>query len=161
MSPLEQALGGWQRLESVRTAVRDSPGGPVMPAAASADQEEVRMNIKSISPLEAQRQVAAGAVLVDIQQPYEMDREKIEGAIAMPLTTFRDADRGAARGRKAIFFCQSGGRTMMYAGQIEAKAAVICDPYVTRGGILGWRKSGLPTVAGARPPRLLARLFGR
>jgi rhodanese-related sulfurtransferase len=119
------------------------------------------MSIKSISPLEAQRQVAAGAVLVDIRQPHEIDREQIEGAIAMPLTTFRDADLGAARGRNAIFFCQSGGRTMMYAGQIEAKAAGICDPYVMRGGILGWRKSGLPTIVGTRPPGLLARLFGR
>ena len=119
------------------------------------------MTVKTISPLEAQRLVAAGAVLVDIRQPHEIEREKIEGAIAMPLTTFKDADLTPAQGRKAIFFCHSGGRTRMYSGQIEAKAAGVCDPYVMSGGILAWRRAGLPTLAGPRPPGLLSKLLGR
>jgi rhodanese-related sulfurtransferase len=119
------------------------------------------MTVKTISPLEAQRMVAAGAVLIDIRQPHEIDRESIDDAIAMPLTTFGDADMTPVRGRKAVFFCHSGGRTMMYAGQIAAKTAGVCDAYVMSGGLLAWRRSGLPTVAGPRPPGLLARLFGR
>jgi rhodanese-related sulfurtransferase len=119
------------------------------------------MTVKAISPLEAHRLVAAGAVLVDIRQPHEIDRENIENAIAMPLTTLRDADLTPVRGRKAVFFCHSGGRTMMYAGQIAAKTAGVCEAHVMSGGLLAWRKSGLPTVAGPRPPGLLAKLFGR
>jgi rhodanese-related sulfurtransferase len=118
------------------------------------------MTVKTISPLEAQRLVAAGAVLIDIRQPHEIEREQIDGAIAMPLTTFRDADLTPARDRKAIFFCHSGGRTRTYSGQIAAKAAGICYPYVMSGGILAWRRSGLPTVVGPRPPGLFAKLFG-
>jgi rhodanese-related sulfurtransferase len=119
------------------------------------------MSVKTISPLEAQRLIAAGALLIDIRQPHEIDREKIEGAIEMPLTTFQTADLKPAQGRKAIFFCHSGGRTRMYAGHIEAKAAGVCDPYVMSGGILAWRKAGLPTLAAPRPPGLLSKLLGR
>jgi rhodanese-related sulfurtransferase len=118
------------------------------------------MSVKSISPLEAQRLIAAGAVLVDIRQPHEIEREKIDGAIAMPLTSFNAGDLEPARDRKAIFFCHSGARTRMYSGQIAATTAGICDPYVMSGGIVAWRKAGLPTVAGSRPPGLMAKLFG-
>ena len=119
------------------------------------------MTVKTISPLEAQRLVAAGAVLIDIRQPHEIEREQIDGAMAMPLTTLKDADLTAAHGRKAVFFCHSGGRTRMYSGQIEAKTAGVCEPYVMSGGIVAWRRAGLPTVAGQHQPGLLAKLFGR
>jgi rhodanese-related sulfurtransferase len=119
------------------------------------------MTVKTISPLEAQRLIDAGGVLVDIRQPHETYHEKIEGAIAMPLTSFETADLGQARGRKVVFFCQSGGRTRMFAGQIEAKAAGVCDPNVMSGGILAWRKAGLPTVAGPRLPGLQGEVFDR
>ncbi len=119
------------------------------------------MAAKTISPLEAQRMVANGAVLVDVRQPHEIEREKIEGAIAAPLSTLKPADLEAARGRPAIFFCHSGARTRMLAGQLEAKASGICEPYLLGGGIVAWRRAGLPTLAAPRPPGLLARLFGK
>ncbi|PYF01935.1 rhodanese-related sulfurtransferase [Rhodopseudomonas faecalis] len=119
------------------------------------------MAAKTISPQEAHRMIADGAVLVDVRQPQEIDREMIEGAIAAPLSSLRAADLEAARDRKAIFFCHSGARTRMLAGQIEAKASGICEPYYLAGGIVAWRRAGLPTVAVPRPPGLLARLFGQ
>ena len=119
------------------------------------------MPVKTVSPLEAQRLIGSGAVLVDVRQPHEIERERIEGAIAMPLTDLESADLRAIGSRKAIFFCHSGGRTRMYAGQLEAKAAGVCEPHVMSGGIVAWRRAGLPTVVGPRPPGLLSRLFGR
>jgi rhodanese-related sulfurtransferase len=119
------------------------------------------MSVKTISPIEAQRMVARdGAVLVDVRERHEIDREHIAGAIELPLTGFKHGDLQAARGRKAIFFCHSGGRTRMYAGQIEAKANGVCEAYVLGGGILAWRKAGLDTVKGPQPPSLFKRLFG-
>jgi rhodanese-related sulfurtransferase len=118
------------------------------------------MSVKTISPIEAQRMLGDGAVLVDIREHHEIARERIDGAIELPLTGFTQGDLSNARGRKAIFFCHSGGRTRMYAGQIAAKADGICDPYVLGGGILAWRKAGFDTVMGPQPPSLFKRLFG-
>ncbi|WP_346296564.1 sulfurtransferase [Rhodopseudomonas sp. P1] len=120
------------------------------------------MSVKTISPIEAHRLVTeGGAVLVDVRERHEIAREHIDGAIELPLTGFKHGDLGAVQGRKAIFFCHSGGRTRMYAGQIEAKASGVCEPYVLGGGILSWRKAGFPTVQGSKPPGLFQRLFGR
>ena len=119
------------------------------------------MSVKTISPIEAHRMVAQdGAVLVDVRERHEIAREHIDGAIELPLTSFKHGDLADAQDRKAIFFCHSGGRTRMYAGQIEAKARGVCEAYVLGGGILAWRKAGFPTVQGPRPPGLFQRLFG-
>ena len=119
------------------------------------------MALKTVSPIEAHRMVAHdGAVLVDIRERHEIEREHIDGALELPLTGFKNADLHAARGRKAIFFCHSGGRTRMYAGQIAALADRVCDAYVLGGGIIGWRKAGFATVQAPRRPGLLAWLFG-
>jgi len=119
------------------------------------------MSLKTISAIEAQRMIAHdGAVLVDVRERHEIAREHIDGAIELPLTSFKTGDLKAAKGRKAIFFCHSGGRTRMYAGQIEAKASGVCEPYVMGGGILAWRKAGFGTVEGPKPPSLFKRLFG-
>jgi rhodanese-related sulfurtransferase len=120
------------------------------------------MSMKTITAIDAHRLVSTGgAVLVDIRERHEIEREKIDGAIVLPLTAIKNGDLEQARGRRAIFFCHSGGRTRMYAGQIEAKATGVCEPYVLGGGILAWRKAGFDTVKGPRPPSLLDRLFRR
>jgi len=118
------------------------------------------VGVKTISAIEAQRMLGDGAVLVDIRERNEIDRERIDGAIELPLTGFKHGDLQPARGRKAIFFCHSGGRTRMYAGQIAAKADGVCEAYVLGGGILAWRKAGFATVQGPQPPSLFKRLFG-
>lgn len=118
------------------------------------------MTLKAVSPLDAQRMLESDAVLVDVREPQEIEREKIEGAVVMPLTSLKSADFDTIRGRKVIFICHSGGRTRIYAGQLAAKAAGVCELYVMSGGILAWRRAGLPTIVGPRPPGLLSRLFG-
>jgi rhodanese-related sulfurtransferase len=118
------------------------------------------MKLKTINAREAERLVAAGAVLLDIRERHEIDREHIEGAVAVPLSTFGQADLNSFHGRKVIFFCHSGGRTRMYSGALAAKLEGTCEGHVLNGGILAWRKAGLMTTIGPRPPGLLSRLFG-
>ena len=43
------------------------------------------MRVQTISPPEAQRLIAAGASLIDIRQPDEHARERIAGALNVPL----------------------------------------------------------------------------
>ena len=115
----------------------------------------------TVAAIEAQRMVGDGVVLVDIREPAETAREHIDGALTLPLSGFAQGDLRGAKGREAIFFCASGGRTRMYAEQIEAKAKGVCDAYMLGGGIAAWRNAGFATVKPPRPPGLLQRLFGR
>ncbi|ABD87494.1 rhodanese-like domain-containing protein [Rhodopseudomonas palustris] len=118
------------------------------------------MKLKTIDAKEADRLVAGGAALLDVRERHEIDREQIEGAVAVPLSRFAEADLEPFRGRKVIFFCHSGGRTRLYAAKLAARLQGIGEGYVLSGGIVAWRKAGLKTSLGPRPPGLLARLFG-
>ncbi len=120
------------------------------------------MSLKTLSADEARTMIANGAVLVDIREPAEFNREHIDGAVLVPLSSLSDAAFAAYRGRKVIFHCQSGGRTSVYARRLADAIGGTCEGFVLGGGIVAWRRAGLP-VAGDRAAGsgLLARLFGR
>ena len=105
------------------------------------------MSIQTISPAEARRLIAAGASLIDIRQPDEHSRERIAGALNVPLERL---SKDSAPGDVLIFHCRSGTRTAQAAGAL-GQAAAGRDCYIVEGGISGWGSAGLPveTVRGA------------
>jgi rhodanese-related sulfurtransferase len=120
------------------------------------------MSLQTLSADEVRRMVADGAVLIDVREVSEFNREHIDGAVLLPLSTLDRADFSGYRGRKVIFHCQSGGRTSAHARRLAAAIAGSCDGYVLGGGILAWRRAGLETAGGTRRGAgLLGRLFGR
>ena len=50
------------------------------------------MTISIISALEAKNRLASGALLIDIRQPEEYQREHIEGAMLQPLSELQRQD---------------------------------------------------------------------
>lgn len=78
----------------------------------------------------------------------------------MPFTDLKSADLRAIAGRKAIFFCHSGGQTRMYAGQFEVKAAGVSEPHVMSGGISSLAWSGPAGTSRSAAPGSAVRLFG-
>ncbi|MEO8546839.1 MAG: rhodanese family protein [Sphingomicrobium sp.] len=98
------------------------------------------MTIKTISPTEAHRLIEAGASLIDIRQPDEHARERIAGALNVPLG---ELSKDRAQGDVLIFHCRSGMRTAQAADTL-ADAAAGRDCYVVEGGISGWGNAGLP-----------------
>ena len=98
------------------------------------------MSIPTISPAEARRLVAAGASLIDIRQPDEHARERIAGAINMPLGRM---SKDNAPGDVLIFHCRSGMRTAQ-AADVLSEAAAGRDCFIVEGGINGWGKAGFP-----------------
>lgn len=98
------------------------------------------MAIKTISPAEARRLIDSGASLIDIRAPDEHARERIAGALNVPLDRL-SAD--AASGGVLIFHCRSGMRTAQAAPSLAA-AADGRDCYILEGGITGWGNAGLP-----------------
>lgn len=111
------------------------------------------MSIPTIAPAEARLAVENGALLVDIRPGDEHARERIAGAVNVPLT---DLSSLVAKGRVVVFHCRSGMRTAAHADALEAAAkGVPC--HLLEGGIDGWRKAGLLTVKDTRQPLEIMR----
>lgn len=106
------------------------------------------MTIKTISPAEARQLIDAGASLIDIRQPDEHARERIAGALNVPLDQL---SKDSAPGDALIFHCRSGMRTAQAADTLTA-AANGRDCYIVEGGISGWGNAGLPVESARGAP---------
>lgn len=97
---------------------------------------------------------AGTCVLVDVREPDEHARERIDGALLEPLSKF-DAKRVAAlaQGRDLVLHCRSGRRSADALAQVLAVAPA-ARAHSLEGGIEAWRKAGLPTIVDERAPRL-------
>ena len=111
------------------------------------------MTIKSMTPAQAQAAIKAGASLIDIRDPDEPAREKIAGAVNLPLAHLQ---AGAAPDGPVIFHCRSGMRTRANADTL-AQAVASGECYLLEGGIDAWRRSGLPTRVDRRQPLEIMR----
>jgi rhodanese-related sulfurtransferase len=112
------------------------------------------MTAKLITPEAAARLCArGGAVLVDVREPDEHARQKIDGAMSLPLSS---QDEIRLEAGTIIFHCKSGARTGTQTRQLGQKAGN-CEWFVLEGGLDGWRRAGLPVVKDARQPLELQR----
>lgn len=109
------------------------------------------MTIATIAPAEARALIAAGATLIDIRNPDEHARERIPGALNVPLSRLADVPDGPL-----VFHCRSGMRTAGNAA-VLADAAKGAPCLLLEGGIDAWRNAGLPTLVDARQPLEIMR----
>ncbi len=109
------------------------------------------MPMTRISPAEAQRRIAAGALLVDIREADEHARSRIPGARNLPLAKLESIGEAPA----VIFHCRSGMRTDANASRLAEAAQ--CEAYLLEGGIEGWRKAGLPVAEDKKAPLEIMR----
>lgn len=98
------------------------------------------MPIRTILPAEAHRLIDTGATLIDIRSPDEYGRERIAGALNIPLDRMSPE---ALPGDVLVFHCRSGMRTAQAEGALAA-AAGGRDCYIVEGGISAWGNAGLP-----------------
>ena len=111
------------------------------------------MIIPTITARHAVQMLAEGATLVDIREPNERARERIETAIHWPLSAL-DGGVPLNSGRM-IFHCKSGARTLANAQRLKARAGDSCDVYLVEGGLDELRRAGLPvTVDHSKPIEL-------
>ena len=105
----------------------------------------------TITPAEAQRRIAAGAVLIDIRDPDEYARAHIPCARNVPMSRL-DRIEGAP---EVIFHCRSGMRT---AANAETLAGCTDAPvYLLEGGLDAWRQAGLECAVDTKQPLELMR----
>lgn len=107
-----------------------------------------------ITPAEAARLIADGAVLVDVREADERARAAIPGAQHRPLSA--PGPVAVAPGSVVLFHCRSGARTAAH-GQALAEAAPGCRAYRIEGGLDAWREAGLPVQENRGAPIELMR----
>ena len=111
------------------------------------------MTLATLSPAEARAKIDAGARLIDIRSADEHARERISGAVNVPLDRIGDL---LCDGRPIVFHCKSGMRTAANAARL-AEAAGDAPAYILSGGIDAWRDAGRATVADRSQPLEIMR----
>lgn len=111
------------------------------------------MTIPILSPANTRAAIDGGARLVDIRDADEHVRERIPGAINLPLARIGDLPRD---GQPIVFHCRSGMRTAANSAQL-ANAAGNATVYILGGGIDAWRSAGHATIADISQPLEITR----
>jgi rhodanese-related sulfurtransferase len=111
------------------------------------------MTLVTLSPADTRAAIDAGARLIDIRGADEHARERIPGAINVPLDRIVDL---RCDGRPVVFHCRSGMRTAAHAGQLGAVAGDV-PAYILEGGIDAWRQAGQPIVTDRSKPLEIMR----
>lgn len=95
------------------------------------------------------------AVLIDVREPLEYNREHIIGARLVPLAGFDQADFMRDADKIAVFHCRTGNRTAMAAENILRTG--FREVYHLHGGLEGWKRAGLPVHLNRKAPIDLMR----
>lgn len=118
------------------------------------EQNPVNQPLKRISPAEAAELLQdQQALLVDVREPDEHARERIPGAICLPLSSW---DNSEVVSDRLIFHCRSGARTNSNSERLVRKAGG-GECYLIEGGLDAWKKAGLPVELDRRRPIDLMR----
>lgn len=113
-----------------------------------------KTQIENLTPEEVAREVAEGAVLVDLREPAELDNDGIiEGAVHAPrgmLEFYADPSSPYHRAeldptRRTILYCASGGRSALSA--VTLASLGYTDVAHLDGGVKAWRADGRPMLA--------------
>lgn len=113
------------------------------------------MNIRTISPQQAQTLGNSEAVFIDIRAADEYARARIGNARHCPVERLA-ADDSALQGAKVIvYYCKSGNRTRLSAAQLKVPEGT--DAYILEGGLDAWSRAGLPVERSASAPLELSR----
>ena len=102
------------------------------------------MALTAISAEEASRLRYKNAVIIDVREPTELVRERIPDSRAVPLSQIASADLKLGPKERPIFVCHSGARTNARSGQLAAK--IKGQGYALTGGMIAWKKAGLPVI---------------
>lgn len=82
-------------------------------------------------------------LLVDVREPNEVAAESYPDAVVVPLSTFDPAAIPDPEGKRVVFACRSGRRSVT-ASLAAQEQGYDYDAHLA-GGILAWKAAGLPT----------------
>jgi rhodanese-related sulfurtransferase len=103
--------------------------------------------LPSLSALEAHEKLKGGqrSILLDVREPQEFSAGHVAGAKSIPLGALDARMKELPKDREIICVCASGSRSR------PAVKALLAAGYAAsnlNGGLLAWRRAGLPTQRG-------------
>ncbi|MBX6425224.1 MAG: rhodanese-like domain-containing protein [Variibacter sp.] len=100
--------------------------------------------VTDLEPEEVAEGIAAGRILlVDVREPNETAVESFPDAVIVPLSQFDPALIPDPQGRRVVFACRSGKRSVT-ASLAAQEQGFPYDAHLA-GGLLAWKAAGLPT----------------
>ncbi|MBS0643467.1 MAG: rhodanese-like domain-containing protein [Proteobacteria bacterium] len=100
--------------------------------------------IKELTPAQVQEALAQERiVLVDVREPNEHAAEQIKGSLLNALSRF-DPSSLPTGDKQVVLYCRSGMRSAKALAQCRA-AGLPVNAHMA-GGIMAWKRAGLPTV---------------
>ena len=103
-----------------------------------------RDSVRDLTPEEVARGLTEGKMLlVDVREPNETEIERYPQAYYLPMSRFDPAALPDPQGRRVVFACRSGNRSV--TASLMAQAAGLPYDAHLAGGIKAWKEAGLPT----------------
>jgi len=100
--------------------------------------------VHDLTPDDVARGIADNSMmLVDVREPNETAAERFPGAVNVPLSTFDVRAIPDPEGKRVVFACRSGRRSVT-ASQAAQAAGLPYDAHLA-GGILAWKAAGYLT----------------
>ncbi len=100
--------------------------------------------VHNLTPEEVAQGLAENRILlVDVREPNEIAIESYPDAAVVPLSAFDPAAIPDPRGRRVVFACRSGKRSVT-ASLAAQEQGFAYDSHLA-GGIIGWKAAGFPT----------------
>lgn len=102
------------------------------------------MSIETISPAEALERQRAGALLIDVREPFEQATGHARGASCTPRIALQDDPAASipALDSEVVIICRSGARSLQAAEALSAAGYLRLASVA--GGTLAWEAQGLP-----------------
>lgn len=87
--------------------------------------------------------LADGSMLVvDVREPHEFAAGRIPGAVSLPLSSFDPRAIPEAAGRRIVFSCAAGVRSIQALAIAQGAGLDLTEHY--RGGFKEWAATGEP-----------------
>ena len=99
--------------------------------------------MQEITPAEVD--ALPGAVILDVREPHELEKARIEGALHIPLGELVARVDEVPRDTTVYTLCHVGGRSAQATAYLES---IGVDAVNISGGILAWYREGLPLTLG-------------
>src|SRR6185437_4193876 len=115
-------------------------------AVARVIRNNARMNLRELSPREALQRQQAGALLLDVREPFEHATGMAQGALPLPRGELAQRIAGIAPDPDAeiLTICAHGQRSLMAAQVLQQMGYT--NVVSVAGGTARWIEEGLPTA---------------
>lgn len=101
--------------------------------------------VHDLSAEDVARGITEGTMLlVDVREPNEIAVESYPDAVEVPLSQFDPADIPDPQGKRVVFACRSGKRSVT-AALAAQEAGFAYDSHLA-GGIIEWKQAGFETI---------------